>query len=165
MLRSLVVATAVLMMLSACTTKYVSSEYELSEDRIPGFDLNGDVTVHNGYAESRPIRFEQFEADLEQVSATFARQLEREIRRNGRQQGGGSDKEIEVRATDLGMANRVAYLEGRINVRLELGNGEVVAFEKRNGSPASPQRVLNGTIARAVMEALRHDTVLAYLAE
>jgi|GEM_PF-2530861 len=165
MIRKLLVLAAAAFLLPACATNYVASEYPLSDGRIADFDLNGNVTVHNAYDEARPVSFDGVEADLQQVTETFARQLEREIAKNGRQQGGTQDKEIEVRATDMRMANRVAYLEGRIHVELELGNGEIVSYERRNGSPADPSRVLNGTIARAVEEALAHPTILDYLAE
>ncbi len=165
MIRKLLILAAAAVVLPACTTTYVANEYPLSDGRIADFDLNGDVSVHNAYDEARPVSFDGVDADLQQITETFARQLEQEIVKNGRQQGGTEDKEFHVRATEMRMANRVAYLEGRIHVQLELGNGEIVSYERRNGSPADPSRVLNGTIARAVEEALAHPTVLDYLAE
>jgi len=152
------------LLLQACGGTYVANEYPLNEDRISGFQVNGDVTVHSAYDGPQAIRIGNLDADLDQISERFAQHMSGEIdrRHNG---SGGPDKSIAVRVTDMNMSNRIAYMEGRIRVELALGNGEQVSFEKRNGSPGVIDRVLNGTIAMGVIEALENDTVRAYLAE
>lgn len=150
--------------LQACSHTYVANEYELEEERIPAFDVNGDVTVEGGYAEATPVQMRgNINGDLKQISDQMASQLQEEIRTRGG--ASGPSKQITVRVTDMDVANRMVYMEGRVTVELTLGNGETVSFEKRNGSPGVIDRVLNGTIARAVIEALGNEEVQAYLAE
>ncbi|MCP1727817.1 hypothetical protein J2T60_001817 [Natronospira proteinivora] len=151
-------------LLQACGGTYVADEYPLNEDRVSSFQVNGEVSVRSAYDEPHPIRITNLDADLQQISEQFAEQMGQEIDRhhNG---DGGADKHIMVRVTDMNLANRIAYMEGRVSVELELGNGEQVSFERRNGSPGVIYRVLNGTIALAVIEALEDETVRAYLAE
>lgn len=160
----LILLTMVALMLQACGGTYVASEYPLEEEQIPAMEVRGDVTVDGAYEEATPITIGgRIDSDLKQISDQFARQLEQEI---DKLDGSGSaEKTITVRVTNMGMANRFAYMEGRIDVELALGNGETVSFDKRNGSPGVIDRVLNGTIARAVLEALENEKVQAYLAE
>jgi len=151
-------------MLQACGGTYVANEYPLNEDRISSFSVKGDVDVRSAYDEANPTRIANLDADLNQISERFAQQMSQQIQnRHGGESG--SDKTIDVRVTSMNMANRIAYMEGRIEVELALGNGEEVSFERRNGSPGVVDRVLNGTIAMAVIEALENETVRAYLAE
>lgn len=150
--------------LQACSHTYVANEYELEDERIPAFDANGDVTVQGGYAEATPVQMRNnISGDLKQISDQMAAQLQQEIRTRGG--NSGEAKEITVRVTDMDVANRFVYMEGQASVELTLGNGETVTFDKRNGSPGVIDRVLNGTIARAVVEALSNEKVQAYLAE
>jgi len=163
MIRKIMVVIAAVA-LQACGGTYVANEYPLSEDRISPFDVKGEITVSSAYDAAQPFNLAGLDADLNQISERFAEQMSGEIaaRHTG---GSGADKTVDVRVTSMGMANRVVYMEGRINVELLLGNGETVSYERRNGSPGVPDRVLNGTIAVAVIEALENETVRAYLAE
>lgn len=149
---------------SACASNYVAEEYPLENERIASFAVKGNVTVSNQYTASKPITVGPLDADLKQITQVFADQLGKEIEENGNKTGGGN-KSIAVKVTDAGYANRFVYQEGRINVELELGNGELIKFEKRNGSPAGFYRAMNGAIAQTVIEALEHDKVKAYLAQ
>jgi hypothetical protein len=151
--------------LSACVGTYTAAEYPLAENRISDFDVQGEVSVTGAYEEPMPFRMRGMDADLKQISEQMASQMSEEIQR--RHTGaGGSDKEIVVRVTRMAVADRFAYFEGKINVELTLGNGETVSYERRNGSPVGPlPRILNGSIALAIIEGLENDTVRAYLAE
>ncbi|MDQ2070049.1 hypothetical protein [Natronospira bacteriovora] len=150
--------------LSACSATYMAQEYPLDEERISNMDVRGEVRVNGAYDSPRPFRIGNIDADLKQISDQMASQMADEIQR--RHDGSrGSAKEIEVRVTRMDVANRFAYLEGQIHVELTLGNGDTVNFERRNGSAGHIDRVLNGTVARAIIEALEDDTVRAYLAE
>jgi flagellar hook assembly protein FlgD len=150
--------------LSACAVTYTAEEYPLSEERISEFNVRGNVTVRGAYDEPHPVKVTNMNADLKQISDQMASQMSDEIQR--RHDGAsGSDKEITVRVTRMAMVNRFVYNEGQINVELTLGNGETVSYERRNGSAGVVDRVLNGTIAVAIIEGLEHDTVRAYLAE
>lgn len=163
MKKSILIVFAALL-LQACSHTYVASDYEIREEHVPAFDVNGDVTVQGGYEEATPVQMRNnISGDLKQISDQMASQLQEEIRTRGG--ANGPAKQITVRVTDMDVANRMVYMEGRINVELALGNGETVSFEKRKGRPGVIDSVLDGAIGQAVLEALSNEEVQAYLAE
>lgn len=163
MKKSMLIVFAALL-LQACSHTYVASDYEIEEEYVPAFDVNGDVTVEGGYEEETPVQMrDNINGDLKQISEQMASQLQEEIRTRGG--ASGPEKQITVRVTNMNVASRMVYMEGQINVELTLGNGETVSFEKRKGRPGAIDSVLDGAIGQAVLEALSNEDVQDYLAE
>jgi hypothetical protein len=153
--------------LAACgPSKYIAEEYPVDNQKVPAFDVRGEVDVANGYAESKPTNVfgNKMSGDLKQITEVFAGQLQKEIEQNGNR-GSGPAKHIKARVTGISGHNRFVYLEGAVDIELTLGNGETVTFHKKNGSPANIWRALNGALNKAVIETLSNPTVKAYLAE
>ena len=153
------------LVLQGCTATYVAQERTLEEGRIAGFPVNGTVKVVNPYQQEVPAELRRsYVTDLKQVTDVFVEQLSNEIARNGRHSN-GAEKWIVATVESMSVVNRRVYHEARIQVKLELGNGETVSFERRDGHPMGEPRALNSVISRAVMETLAHPRVLAYLAQ
>ena len=166
-------AACALLLLAGCASdyQYRPGFYEIRAGQVARLDVRGRVQLRNGYGARKPVSLGKTGAaaggevrgDLAVMTQVFLMQLSREIERSGDLVGGDTRKTITARIVDASSRDRVMHEEGRVEVRLELGNGETVTYEKVKATGKSITITMNGAIAEAVIEALERPKVRAYL--
>jgi hypothetical protein len=156
------------LMLSACGTFiYSPDEYVITPERISPLGKVKPVSLINVQQAQKFIAFDgpsKFEADYKDVTQAFVNQLAKEIINRGGKVTSDAKKTIKIAVTDLHAESLFMRFKGHITYRLELGNGKTLNLREENTSPGNIYRTLNGTIARAVIQALSNSELRDYLA-
>lgn len=158
------------MLVQACgTVNYIPEEYTITNDRIDDLDLKGQVSVVNVQTDSsKRIFFDasmDWVGDYKTVTEHLKNQLDKELSENTVAVSQGEPKSIEVKVTEISAEQKFFHFVSEMSVDYILGNGESGSVKVSQGSPGNMWRVLNGTIALGVIEILKEDKVITYLAQ
>lgn len=145
--------------------------YPISHDQIEDFDQIVNVRVSNGYASAEPLKLGPtnafgggaYNGDLMAITQLYMRQLTNAMGENSASIGDATDRSITATITDAIFRNRFGVYRASIDVRLELGNGELIEFEKVKVAPKNRDHTMNGVIAEAAIETLNHPKIREYL--
>ncbi|CAA0100924.1 Uncharacterised protein [BD1-7 clade bacterium] len=102
-----------------------------------------------------------------EVTDGFNTLLEKEISLRDSTKGDGSDKKLvsKVHKINCTVGFGAYVRKCNISVEIETGNGDIVKIYGSQGSPIfnTMEGSLDGTIAIAVIEALKHPDIVSYL--
>jgi len=165
-----IVLVALTIVLSACgTVSYYPQEYEITNDRIDDFVVNGDIQIVNAQTDSsKQVFFSStldWEGDYKTVTEHLKSQLEKEIAENSKKVASGKNKIIEVKVVNIKVEQKFFHFASTMDFEYKLGNGESGTINVSQNSPGNMWRVLNGTIALGVIDILKQDNVIAYLSK
>jgi hypothetical protein len=151
------------------TVQYIPEEYEITQERIPGFDLNGDVSITNAQTDtSKQIFFDgtmDWAGDYKTVTDHLVMQLDKEIKNHATRVNSGNPKTLSVTVESLEAIQHPFHFTSIMRAKVQLGNGEDAMINVSQGSPGNMWRVLNGTIALGVIDILKNSKVTKYLSE
>lgn len=156
----------------ACTHHYVPAPYLLAHDRIPLVRASAPVTIVNAQTRmGRELLFESgvhtWQGDPHVITQHFAEQLAQALVEVGvpaAVASGPAPKRLDVAITSITARRAFFHFQGEVALSVTTGDGEKFELVAGNGSPGSVDRTLNGTLAIAVLETLKHPGVRAYLA-
>lgn len=157
------------LLLGACgTVDYVPEEYTIAKERIRSFDVNGEVVVENIQTDQNKVVFfggaKQWVGDYKSVTQHLVDQLNKEIGIHGSFKSKNSKKTIQVKVISLNAWPEFFHFNSSLNAIVKLGDGTEIPIRVTQGSPGNMWRVLNGTIALAVIDILKNQKVRDYLA-
>lgn len=156
--------------LSACgTVSYSPEEYEITNDRIDDFVVNGNIRIVNAQTDSSKKVFfastMDWVGDYKTVTEHLKSQLEKEIAENSKKVASDKSKIIEVKVINIKAEQKFFHFTSTMDLEYKLGNGKPGTITVSQGSPGNMWRVLNGTIALGVIEILKQDNVITYLSK
>ena len=158
--------------LSACTVKrnYLPEEYEITNDRIEDFKVKGEIQIVNFQTDQsdRLIGTSgavEMYGDYKSVTEHLKTQLEKEISENSTLLSSTTGKKIQLEVFNFWVELKAFRYVSRMNFNYKLGNNNSVSVRISHGTPGNIYRALNGSIALGVIEILKRDDVIAYLAE
>jgi hypothetical protein len=158
------------LLLACAPTQYVPLEIKIEKERIPNFEVYGEVVVENLQSDdSKRLLFKLGTAELEGnyklVSEALVKQLEKEIKVHGIVKQAGVKKNIGVKVILIeGTSGGLFHASSSMNAEVLLGNGKKIDIVVRN-SHMGPQASMNKSISYAVIDILENHDVLKYLAE
>ena len=161
---------ALSVLLGGCTHRYHPAEYVIAEERIAGFPVGtpvrivGEPSATNDQVVFRAGAHSSV-TNYSDVTIVLVAQLTKEMTKRGQPVSDSASKTI--RLTVLSLKARMAGfpIQGSMLLRLQLGAAQPKDLAIINNSPATLDRALNGTIARAVIEILSDPDVQAFLGD
>ncbi len=155
-------------LLQACgVQQYKPTEFPLRPGTIQPFDVKGAATVNNGQPATDEVIVysyvgQKLASNLNAITETMVQQARSEIAKNGRA-AAGRPKTIELKVNSLVSNYVFAFWKSSMQYQVKLGNGQTIEKTVTHGSGMVFQD-LNGCIAEGVMNLLKDEKVLAYLA-
>lgn len=162
--------TFVCALAGACTHHYTPTEYPLAADRIPPVLASAPVSVANaqprdGQERLFTVGVHTFEGSYRDVTQHLADQLSRALATAGvKVVAQGAPKRLDVTVLALSVSEGFYHFKGQVVFSVITGDGQRFDLVAGNGSPGTAYRTINGTLAVAVIEILRHPGIRAYLA-
>jgi hypothetical protein len=150
--------------------QYIPVEYKINKERIPNFEVYGEVVVENQQSDDSKrllVKNDRFEVEgnYKLVSEALVKHLEKEIKVHGVVKQADVKKNIGVKVTLIdGYMGGLFHASSSMNVEVLLGNGKKINIVVRNSHMAI-QASMNKSIAYAVIDIFENHDVLKYLAE
>jgi hypothetical protein len=154
----------------ACTHIYAPDEYPLTDERIPRIRAAAPVTVVNvQQRSSEELLFamgaHKYVGDHKEITEHFAAQLRRSLERAGvRVARNGAPKRLDVSVVSITASPGFYHFKAKAVLSVTTGNNRHFEFVANNSSGGNIYRALNGVIAIAVLESMKHPGIRAYLA-
>jgi hypothetical protein len=154
----------------ACTHAYTPHEYALTQDRIPAVRASAPVAVVNvqqrGGAELMfAMGAHKWVGSPQQITQQFAEQLSRSLQQAGVQiVPGAAPKRLDVSVVSLSASAGFYHYKAKAVVAVMTADNQRFEFVANNSSGGNIDRALNGVIAIAVLETMKHPGLQAYLA-
>jgi hypothetical protein len=167
-MRSLIAATAAVLLSGCGTMAFQPAEYPLRDGLIAAFPVNGEVTVSNDQpSTAQTIVYSyggsKLATTLNAITEVMTAQTRKELGKAGNPGGAGPAKTIALKV-DVLLSEYVAFSwKSHIEFQAKLGDGQTLSFNVRHASGVL-QQDLNGCIAEGVMTLLNDARVKAYLA-
>jgi hypothetical protein len=159
------------LLLQACAPiQYIPVEYKIKNERIPNFEVYGEVVVENEQSnDSKRLLYKdgsiELEGNYKLVSEALVKHLEKEIEVHGVVKQADVKKNIGVKVILIeGTPGGAFHASSSMNAEVLLGNGKEIDIVVRNSHMAI-QASMNKSIAYAVIYILENHDVLKYLAE
>lgn len=170
-----VLFVSALALLTGCASyEYKPSVYPLAQDRIPTFELNGNLALEN--AQSSTNLKESSNSGVshsytyQQITDGFNAQFDVEVKKHAKVTSSSTQKSISSSINHFlcetrGLNTWVYRCE--IKGTLTTGDGIIVSMDYKHGAPvtAGIQAGFDSMIAIAVENALENQRILAYLAK
>lgn len=155
--------------LFACTHAYKPDRYDLDVARIPQVRSSTPVEVVNAQTRAEQERLftlgpHKFVGNYKEVSQHLAEQLGQALRDVGVAVGPGAPKRLQVAVMAMSLSQAMFHFRGQVVFHVTTGDGQRFDITTTNGSPGNAYRTMNGTLAIAVLDTLKHPGVQAYLA-
>jgi hypothetical protein len=157
--------------LVACTHAYTPSEYPLAAERIPPVRASAPVAIVNvQHRVGDEILFamgaHKWLGDHREITEHFAGQLAQALQQSGVQVvTGPAPKRLDVAVSSLAAWPAFYHTKAKAVISVTTGDGQRFDIVAGNGSPGNIYRTLNGTLAIAVLETMKHPGVQAYLTQ
>ena len=158
------------LLLACAPIQYVPVEYKINKERIPNFEVYGEVVVENQQSDdSKRLLFKEgtveVEGNYKLVSEALVKHLEKEIKLHGVVKQADVKKNIGVKVILIeGAGGGLFHASSSMNAEALLGNGKKIDIVVTNSHMAI-QASMNQSIAYAVIYILENHDVLKYLAE
>ncbi|WP_444911681.1 hypothetical protein [Microbulbifer sp. PAAF003] len=169
--RTYFLVAAALSFLAGCSHTYTPSVYNIEESRIPELDVKGNVNLVNSQNDTKEKYVKasghKWEYTNKDITDGFNTLLQKEISLRDPNKEDGNNKKLISKVNKInctvGFGSYVRKCS--ISVEIETGDGSLVKIEGSQGSPIfnTMEGSLDGTIAIAVIEALKHPDIVSYL--
>jgi len=158
------------LLLTGCMTfRYEPGRYPLGEARIDDLVVNGQLAISNEQTDAEERRFSYGPLDVlfnyRSVTARLVESMAEEVGRHGVAGAEAVHKTVALKVIDFSAERQQWHTRSQMSVAMRLGNGYRRVVKVSHGSPASLDRVLDGTIALGVVQLLGDPHLRAYLAE
>lgn len=168
-MRRSVVWVAALSVFCGCTYRYRPSEYAIPTERIGLVPTGAPVKIVPDLSGRPPQSLfgagTRWTADYDEITASLAAQLTKELAKRGVPISDRATRELHVGVQRFSGVANPAMPEGEMLVRLSLSDGMTKHFSVRNDSPTSLERAFDGTIARGVTQIASDPDVHHFLAQ
>ncbi|CAA0095306.1 Uncharacterised protein [BD1-7 clade bacterium] len=158
-------------LIAGCSHTYTPSVYNIKDVKIPDLNVKGTVDYVNNQEdiETKFVKASghKWAYNNKEVTDGFNTLLEKEISVRDLKSGDGDAKKLVSKVNDIdctvGFGSYVRNC--KISVEIETGDGNIVNIDSTQGSPIfnAMEGSLDGTIAIAVIEALKHPEIVSYL--
>lgn len=169
--RNIFVLGGILSLLAGCSHIYTPGVYEIEESRIPSMNVKGTIDYVNNQndSESRFVKASghKWEYTNKEVTDGFNRLLQKEVSVRDSEKEDGANKKLVSKVNEINCTVGLGSYVRRCNISVEIetGDGDLIKVDGSQGSPIfnTMEGSLDGTIAIAVIEALKHPDIVSYL--
>jgi hypothetical protein len=155
--------------LGACTHAYAPNEYPLTADRIPKLHASAAVSVVNvqqrgGEELLFALGAQKYVGDHREITMHFAEQLSRSLQQAGVQVlASGAPKRLDVSIVSISASPAYFHFKAKAVIAVMTGDNQRFEFVANNSTGGNIYRALNGVLAIAVLETMKHPGVQTYL--